>query len=265
MIDFRRIRIRIVREPGKADNFGTTVVAMKRDALDEYLLLTNSAIVRVFDFTRFRSGNFNGWEDRHFSGHELKGDLYYRTHVESGHASYARGVQIVHPKLVMDDIIRRHDYSAEDEGRQYASFIAMDFKNKVIREISTEPGATANYFTKSDLPFETSAAFFKPEVLLRYKSDTDKYTLLNRSINCRGGWSLQTFDINGAGQVHTYIVYLRNLPYEEQLHWKAHNEQPKKGLSARAIATDFKGEWYSEYDALSSLQQILHQWNSHGV
>lgn len=135
----------------------------------------------------------------------------------------------------------------------------------MVREISSAPGATANYFTKSDLPFETSPAFFRPEVLLKYKSDAEKYTLQSRSIACRGGWSLQTFDVNDAGQVHTYIVYLRSLPYKEQLHWKAYNEKPKASISRRAFATDFEGQWFNEYDALSSLQEILHQWYSSRV
>jgi len=256
--------IRIVEEPGRGNDFGSLVVVMRREALDEYLVLTQAAIIRLFDFTRYRSG-FNGWDNRNFSGHERDGDLYYRKHVEPAHASFARGFQIVHPIMTKTEVARIHDFSTADVGRQYASFIAFDFKNKIVCEISTEPGATANYFTQSALPFETSPAFFRPEVLLRYKSDTEKYTLLGRSISCRGGWSLQTFDINDVGQVHTYIVYLRHLPYSEQLHWKAHNEAPKAGISKRAVETDFKGQWYSEYDALSSLQEILQQWYSKDV
>jgi len=73
----------------------------------------------------------------------------------------------------------------------------------VITEISCNPTCLANYFTKSDLPFEISPAFFRPEVLLRYKSDPDKYELTIRSISCRDAWYLQTYDINDAGQVHT--------------------------------------------------------------
>jgi hypothetical protein len=33
-----------------------------------------------------------------------------------------------------------------------------------------------------------------------------------------------TFDINDEGQVHTYLRYLRDLPYKGQLYWKAFNE-----------------------------------------
>jgi len=110
---------------------------------------------------------------------------------------------------------------------------------------------------ESELPFELTPAFFRPEVLLKYKSDRDKYQLEERSISCRGSWYLETFDVNEAGQVHTYLGYLNRLPYEEQLHWKQYNETPKAPLSKRTIATDFRGQWYEEYNPLSSLKNKL--------
>ena len=65
-----------------------------------------------------------------------------------------------------------------------------------------------------------------------------------------------------AGQVHTYIVYLRNLPYEEQLYWKAHNEKPKGTISKRAYKSDFEASWDQEYDPLSNLKGALHEWDA---
>jgi hypothetical protein len=94
-------------------------------------------------------------------------------------------------------------------------------------------------------------------VLLKYKSDREKYHLEDRSVGCRGAWHLETFDINEAGQVHTYLIYLSRLPYEEQLHWKQYNEPPKALLSERAITTDFEGHFYDEYDPLASLKHKL--------
>jgi hypothetical protein len=167
-----------------------------------------------------------------------------------------RGCQIIHTPLTKADLLDRFNGKGTPP-RAYESFIAHDFKNGLVREISTAPGATANYFTNSDLPFETSPAFFRPEVLSKYKADSEKYSLEGGSISCRGTWHLETFDLNDAGQVHTYIVYLRNLPHEEQLHWKAYNEPPKAPLSKRAIKTDFEGDWDIEYDSLPSLKQRL--------
>ena len=73
--------------------------------------------------------------------------------------------------------------------------------------------------------------FFKPQVLDKYKADREKYRLEDRTITCRNSWYLQTYDVNEAGQVHTYITYLGNLPIEEQRYWKAFNERPKAPIS----------------------------------
>jgi hypothetical protein len=99
-------------------------------------------------------------------------------------------------------------------------------------------------------------------VLLRYKADTDKYSFRYRSISCRGAWSLKTFDINDAGQVHTYIGYLRDLPHEEQLHWKAHNEEPKGPMSERAIATDLRGERYGRSEPIEEIRETVRRLNA---
>jgi hypothetical protein len=59
--------------------------------------------------------------------------------------------------------------------------------------------------------------------------------------------------------VHTPVVYLRNLPYEEQLYWKAYNERPKGGISERAFKTDFEGRWDVDYEPLSSLKDAVRE------
>ena len=70
---------------------------------------------------------------------------------------------------------------------------------------------------------------------------------------------MKTYDINEVGQVHTYLVYLGHLPYEEQLHWKQYNEAPRAPISERALATDFQGKWHMAYDALPSLKKKLRE------
>jgi hypothetical protein len=253
------IRILRIRDD-KDDGGGGTIITFKRQFLDEWALLSNSVIIRTFDFTRHRRGSFNGWSNavQDPKDGEAK-DIYYRYVIEPDHASYVRGCQIIRPNATTDDLNKRFGWGNHDE-RQYAEFIALDWKNGgQIKEISCAPGAIANYFTKSELPFEVTPAFFRPDVLLKYKSDTDKYTLKDRSISCRGTWSLKTYDINDAGQVHTYLVYLRDMPYEEQLHWRAYNEAPKGTISKRAYTTDFKGEFHTDYEPLGSLKRALQE------
>jgi hypothetical protein len=68
---------------------------------------------------------------------------------------------------------------------------------------------------------------------------------------------LRTYDVNKEGQVHTYLRYLGELPYNEQVYWLAFNEWPKGGLSARAITTDFKGAFYLEHEPLTQLKRLV--------
>jgi hypothetical protein len=146
-------------------------------------------------------------------------------------------------------------------------FIAYDWRNKRVRKISTDPAATTNYFESegNTRPFELSPAFFKPEVLSKYKTDRDKYTVGERDVSCRAAWNLKGIDVNEAGQVHAYIAYLRNLPYAEQLHWLSFNEEPKAGISERAVTADFKGEWTDFPNPLRDLITILRHWNENKV
>jgi hypothetical protein len=253
--------IRIVDIPAKGDRFGGTIVTFHRRLLDDYLTLMDFSIVRTFDITRYRPSHFGGWSNLADTQYTTEPDMFYRSHIEPGHASYMRGCQIVHSLVSKESLIKRHDFPGPQEEKKYASFIAHDWKNRVVKEISCAPGHIANYFTKSDLPFEISPAFFKPEVLAKNKADSEKYRLTDRSISCRGGWHLETYDINEAGQVHTYLIYLSYLPYEEQLYWKSYNEKPKAGLSKRAIDTDFEGKWNFDYDPLTSLKGALHEWD----
>jgi hypothetical protein len=247
--------IRIIEIPVDAGQmFGGTIVTVMREVLDRYATLTDSTIVRTFDFTRASQSRFGGWRDSHDASVTQMGDIFFRTHIETGYASYIRGCQVIPSQASKEDIMEEF-HPGSQRNAQYATFIAHDWKNQTVKEISCAPGATANYFTQSDLPFELSPAFFRPEVLSKYKADSEKYRLDERTISCRGTWSLQNYDINEAGQVHTYLVYLRHLPYDEQLHWKAHNESPKGTISHRAFVRDFEGSWEELYDPLESVKE----------
>lgn len=234
-----------------------TIVTINRRLLDEYMTLTNSTAVRMFDITRTKPDSMVNWSNSGDEERQVDNDLIYAKHVQVG-ASYMRGVQLIASQMSRKEAARG-DWVTDDEPKQYATFIINDWRNGGnVREVSCAPAASANYFQPpSDLPFELSPAFFRPEVLLKYKADSEKYRLEDRSISCRNSWYLKTYDINEAGQVHTYLCYLRDLPYQEQLYWKSYSEPPKASISKRALRTDFEGRWHLDYDPLQSLRQIV--------
>lgn len=240
-----------------------TLVSFERDSLDEFLAAGDFALVRVFDFTLLRRSNFNSYGDGPESVSGIGGQLHYKQKVAQGHAAYTRGFQLIEPRRGYQgthEAMREAGWHSKPKG--YVEFWAHDWRNDTVCKISTDPIATTNYFATegNNLPFELSPAFFKPEVLLKYKSDRDKYTVETRRIHCRATWTLRGYDINEAGQVHAYIGDLRNLPLSEQQHWLSHNERPKAGLSSRAITTDFHGQWTDEIDPLDTIKAKLRSW-----
>ena len=243
----------------KYDNGKDTLdyVTILRADLDKFMALSGTALVLRFDFTRVEYGNFPGWGDiQRFTKEE--GNLFVHGGVD-GPGSYANGAYIVWPQVTVDQLVQAWKDDESGGNRQYATFKIFDRKNNRNVETSCAPGSITNYFTKNDLPWEISPAFFRPEVLTKYKADPEKYTMDDRSIGCRGAWYLKSYDINEEGLIHAYIGDLQKLPFEEQLHWLSCNVWPKGGISARAHQTDIVGDWHTEYEALQSLKHAVVQ------
>ena len=210
-----------------ATQSGAMLVTIEAEQLHRYMAVTETALAVKFDFTRYRpNGSFSGWHEPDRGQHTGK-DISYHTGVEAG-ASFANGALMVRPILTKEMMIARYRREWDGTDKQYATFKAYDWKNKRTTEASCAPTALASYFDEgSPLPYQTTPAFFRPDVLLKYKSDPEKYTLEHRSIAARGGWYLKSYDVNEEGQVHAYLYDLATLPYSEQLYWQSFNEWPK--------------------------------------
>lgn len=244
------------------------LVSFKWEPLEEYLAASNASLVRMFDFTLMRRSGFSGWSNEPTQECEESDHFFYGRKVMRGYAAYTRGVQIIRPRRAEKAIftgITDGWFGRKNKG--YVEFIAYDWRNNRIAKISTDPSATANYFNAkgNSLPYELSPAFFRPEVLLKYKADRDKYTVGERDVSCRAAWHLEAIDVNEAGQVHTYICYLRSLPYAEQLHWLSFNEPPKASISKRAVINDFEGRFVTFMEPLRKVLSVVRRWHDEKV
>lgn len=226
--------------------------------LAEYMAVSGQALFRKFDFTRVPYGNFHGWHDHSRDAHKAA-DLFYSLGVMPGHASYVNGGQVIRTTLTVEMMVAAWREAENRDNRRYETFKIFDRKNNDQVDCSCSPESIVSYFENSDKPWTISPAFFRPDVLARYKADPDKYDLSDRSISCRNAWSLKTYDINEAGQVHTYIGYLADLPFEEQQYWKLFNEWPKANISKRAFENDILGEWSTDRDPLQGIKQTIHE------
>jgi hypothetical protein len=251
--------ISVLRERGETEWGDLTAVTMQSKDLHEYMAVTNTVLFVRFDFTRFAPAGFSSWSDERSVVDEA--DVHYNTCRMEEHASFANGYIIIRPQTTVEDLIEDWRNEFEGGGKKYATFKFYDRKNSRLVETPCGPGYHVSYFEQSHLPWDISPVFFRPEVLHRFKADPEKYSLNDRSISCRNAWHLDTYDINEAGQVHTYLIYLSRLPYEEQLYWQAFNEWPKADISKRAFTTDIKGEWTTDHDPLLSIKLLVQNLN----
>ena len=248
----------------------STLITCKRETLERYLTAAGCILVRFFDFTIVDRVKFRHWDRGERTRHIDSPELFYEQCMHPDGHSFVRGVQILHPITPKVELFQSMvDPWYLRRNREYASFIIHDFRNDEVKTVSTRPEETTNYFQAADnsLPFETSPAFFRPEVLSKYKTDRDKYKIEedHRTISGRGAWRLKAYDINEAGQVHAYICYLRNLPYQEQLHWRSYNEKPKASISRRANENDFEGIPSDQIKPLERILMILKRWNQRNL
>ena len=244
-----------------------SLVSFAWSDLQDYLAIGKCSLVRLFDFMLLRHGAFSGWPDGPEDLHVESDTLFYRQKI-SPNAAYTRGVQILRPrksaKAISTAMMDGWKGGSDD---RYVEFVAHDFRNGRIARVSTDPSQTTNYFEAegNNLPFELSPAFFRAEVLSKYKTDRDKYTVGEREISCRAAWHLKGYDVNEAGQIHAYICDLRRLPYTEQLHWLSYNENPRSPISSRAFTNDFEGKFVDFLSPREEVMSTIRRWRDDEV
>jgi hypothetical protein len=207
-------------------------MAIKRKYLNIYLHACGLTLIKYFDCMRRGKDGFVDWKRTEVDKNGLKFTIGRDKDCLS-----MWGIKIV----VKDPVV--------EEEEQYAEFKIYDFKNQKEIIYSCDPKGYCSYFNwnENDLPHDLAPAYFRPEVLNKYRNDPDKYTLHERHIDCKGWW-LKSYDINDEGLVHVYMVDIAKLPYEEQLYWKSYNVGVPHsgrlgGISERAWTTDFEGKF----------------------
>jgi len=121
---------------------------------------------------------------------------------------------------------------SKKEDKKYVDFI-IDI-DEVGDEIinSSNPDFLANYFgANPDSPHYLTPVDFKKEVLEKYYRQPSKYSVVDSSLSCASLWGLQ-IDNHHDEKICVWLGDLgRDLPYEEQLHWRSYNISQKGEVS----------------------------------
>ncbi len=232
------IRIVEILEEKKKRN--GLVVLFDRNLLSAYAALTSSVLVRMFDFPAyFKAMKFPHMYHQISRG--MVGDFY-------------RGVQLLKSAMSKKEAAETVGINFIGE-KNYETFTVLEWQNKRIVEMSCSPDT-----------YKLLPAFFRQEVLARYKSDQTKYSFNEYDVDGT------PYCINDNGQVCVWLVDLGKMPYKEQQHWKLYNEEPRPTitdldqepeqilesvLNKGFFEAQIKGSWDYSRRSLSDLKETL--------
>ena len=235
-------------------------IAIRKEELSKYVTATDQLLLRMIDFLAYVPSRFNGWNGERKIEKINTAVTFGEQTIILPTGSFFRGIQLVDISMFMDKLVKTA-WGNDEKEKEYVDLIINDFRHNKICTHSCNPNELNSYFEDTGKPFATSPAFFDTEVLRKYKSDSEKFTVKSRSIECRGAWYLRSYDINDAGQVSVYVCDLNKLPFREQLHWKQYNVEPKTSISKRAFENDFLGKFSDEENVLEKLKRLLSKMN----
>lgn len=121
---------------------------------------------------------------------------------------------------------------AEEKPKQHVDFvIGLDKGGDQVAHTSN-PDKLANYFgANPKAPHYLTPVHFSKEVLDKYYGLPSRFSVEDSYLRCGALWGLQ-MDNHHPDRVVAWLGDLgRDLPFEEQLHWRAHNVAPRGGVS----------------------------------
>lgn len=128
--------------------------------------------------------------------------------------------------------------------QKFASFIiGIDSEGNAV-EHTSDPNQLANYFgANPDAPHYLTPVYFRREVLAKYFGEPDRYLVSDGRLTCLSLWSCQ-IDNDLKSHVVVFLGDLgRDLPYEEQLHWRQFNVLPESRISE----TNFRRSFLAQF------------------
>ncbi len=145
---------------------------------------------------------------------------------------------------------------AEEMSKKHVDFIVGIDENGDEVAHTSDPDTLANFFgANPGAPHYLTTVHFRKQVLDKYYYEPSKYSVKDGVLYCGNLWSMY-IDNHHDDKVCAYLGDLgRDLSYEEQLHWRAHNIPPQGGISE----IHFKRQILAEFTESDRLEHLFPQ------
>lgn len=121
---------------------------------------------------------------------------------------------------------------SQNEPKRCVEFIISQDDDGTVVTNTSDPDRLANFFgANPDQPNYLTPVHFRKQVLDKYYQQPSKYSVEDGYLRCGGLWGM-TMDNHHEDRVVAWLGDLgRDLPYEEQLHWRSQNIPPAGAIS----------------------------------
>ena len=154
------------------------------------------------------------------------------------------------------------DYLYLEEEKKYERFIiGVDDETGEEVEFTCNENELANYFGKNpDAPHFLTPVYFDRKVLDRYTNDPSNYKVDDGLIVFLDEWSLP-FTINNDNKVIVWLGDLGRIPYNEQKHWKIHNNKPQGGIEKKFFQRQMMAQFTDSITPEKKLFELIDEFN----
>ncbi|BBA33264.1 uncharacterized protein sS8_1304 [Methylocaldum marinum] len=156
----------------------------------------------------------------------------------------------------------------EKADKKYVEFIIGLDEYGDEETYTSNPGALANFFgANPEAPNYLTPVHFRKQVLDKYFQQPSKYTVEDSMLWCGSLWSMQ-IDNHHEDKVCAWLGDLgRDLPFQEQLHWRSFNIHPQGGVSEtyfrRQILAQFANSERPEHLFVNRYAQLQRDCSEH--
>ncbi|HEY4526740.1 MAG TPA: hypothetical protein VJK53_02735 [Candidatus Paceibacterota bacterium] len=220
-------------------------IKIKTRLIREFIAAKKMHLVLFFDINRFSDKTIEELGIKEYHDHKKGENFIYSIGARNWDRMSDETVKAQGFLMGKKFIAGQKDFkpSMFDRGnKQFADFVIGidDDGNEKLHTCDEEK--LANYFGKNKgSPYYTTPIFFKKDVLTKYYSQPDKYSVEDGYLRCGGLWGLR-MDTNHPNSVMVFLGDLGHLAYTEQLHWRSLNLSSGK-MSHVAFARSFEGQF----------------------
>ncbi len=228
---------------------GTKEIKIKTNLLMKFMVLKNYSLALNFDLLEY------DYKDEFKLDFENIHSDYIQDKNEYGMSQSSMGKKIIRKPLKKKE---------KEKVVEYENFIInVDEWGDSMEFNSNHTNLSNNFQVNKGNPHYLTPVFFKKEVLSKYYSQTEKYTISDIGLQCASLWLLR-LDMNNPKYIIAYLGDLgKNLPMSEQKYWKNFNVAPNGTISEVEYKRSFLAQFVGPTDSVLIFKELLSKTNKY--